>query len=136
MYWLLLSLLAVASWGIWAFLIKLGVRDLPWQTVLLAASIFGVPIALVVFLVSHQPLEVTPAILGISVGIGVFASLGTLAFYAALSLGAPSSVVVPMTAAYPVITVLLTTVFLKEPLEPTKVLAGLLFIAATILATR
>ena len=56
-------------------------------------------------------------------GAGLAMALGLLFFFEALGRG-PATVVVPLTALYPAITVLLSRVFLQEPLT-LRHLAGL-----------
>lgn len=44
--------------------------------------------------------------------------------------------VIPLTAAYPVITALLSIALLREDVEPSKLLAAGLFVVATVLVAR
>ena len=60
--------------------------------------------------------------------------LGTLFFFAAASRG-KISVVVSMTALYPIITIILAAIFLHEPITVQQVLGMLCAVAAIVLFT-
>ncbi len=60
---------------------------------------------------------------------GVFMAFGLLAFFKALTAGA-ATVVVPLTALYPVVTVALSWAFLKESLTPRHLTGIALALAA------
>jgi transporter family protein len=60
--------------------------------------------------------------------------LGTLFFFAAASRG-KISVVVSMTALYPLITIMLAAIFLREPITAKQVMGMLCAVAAIMLLT-
>jgi transporter family protein len=61
---------------------------------------------------------------------GILGSIGNIAYYAVLNSGAKAATVVPFTAMYPLITVLLAVVFLKEKLNRIQLLGvGLSLVA-------
>ena len=66
---------------------------------------------------------------------GILGGLGNLAFFQALVKGGKASVVAPVTALFPVVTVLLALVFLKERLGRVQWLGlGLAFVAIYLLS--
>ncbi|MCK9376075.1 MAG: EamA family transporter [Syntrophobacterales bacterium] len=115
MHWLGFSLLALGLWGVWGFLGKVAAQHLPSQVVYLLA-ISGHLVVMAYLLaggigkVSWQPWGV-----GAALGSGLAMAVALLCFYEALGKG-PAAVVVPLTAIYPAITVLLSAVFLHEAL--------------------
>jgi transporter family protein len=115
MNWLGFSLLALGLWGVWGFLGKVAAQHLPSQQVYLLAvsghlAVVGYLLMGGLGAVSWQPWGI-----GAALGAGLAMALGLLWFFEALSRG-PATVVVPLTALYPAITVLLSRVFLQEPL--------------------
>ena len=66
---------------------------------------------------------------------GILGGVGNLAFFQALVTGGKASVVAPVTALFPMVTVLLAMVFLKERLGPTQwVGLSLAFVAIYLLS--
>lgn len=115
MNWLGFSLLALGLWGVWGFLGKVAAQNLPAPMVYLL-TISG-HLAVVAYLlvsglgpVSWQPLGV-----GAAVASGIAMAVGLLLFLKALARG-PALVVVPLTALYPAVTVVLSWLFLRESL--------------------
>jgi len=115
MHWLGFSLLALGLWGVWGFLGKVAAQQLPSQTVYLLA-ISG-HLVVVVYLLAGGIGKVAwhPWAVGAALGSGLAMAVALLCFYEALGRG-PAAVVVPLTAIYPAITVLLSAVFLQEAL--------------------
>ncbi|MGH8509737.1 MAG: EamA family transporter [Gammaproteobacteria bacterium] len=135
--WLLYSAAALGFWGVWGALGKLAARTLaPPSLMLLAyAGIVAVfPLLLVLFWRSFAPrwdsIDNVYAIAS-----GVFAGLGFLCFYLALTTGEVARVVV-ITATYPIVTVLIAVLLLGEPMSLRMLLGTTLAIAGIlILAT-
>jgi transporter family protein len=123
MNWLGFALLAVGLWGVWGFLGKVASQHLPAQQVYLLAItghlvLGGYLLVGGVGAASWQPWGV-----GAALGAGIASAAGLLLFFEALARG-PATVVVPLTALYPAITVVLSRVFLQEALT-LRHLAGL-----------
>jgi len=112
--WLGFSLLAVGLWGLWGFLSKVAALHLPTGAVYLL-SITG-HLAVVSYLVATGGLTIPwqPVGLAGALGAGVCMAFGLLCFLRALSAGGKASVVVPLTAMYPLLTVLLGWLLLRE----------------------
>lgn len=111
--WLLYSLLALVMWGIWGFLPKVALMHFTPQSVLVWQGLGAATSTLIFFLFMAGSLqtEFTGTVAGI--GTGLFAFLGSLFFIYALSSG-KTSVVVMLTALYPLISIFLTVIFLGE----------------------
>ena len=113
MNWLGFSLMAVGLWGLWGFLSKVAVLQLPARAAYLLA-ITG-HLAVVGYLAATGSLAIPwqPAGLGAALGAGICMAFGLLFFFKALAGGA-AGVVVPLTALYPLVTVLLSWTLLHE----------------------
>jgi len=123
MDWLAFSLMALGLWGVWGFLSKMASQQLPPQAVyLLAVCGHGVVIGYL-WLGGGLALPWQPWGLAAALAAGLFMALGLLCFYKALAGGA-ASVVVPLTALYPLVTVVLSWAVLREEMTP-RHLAGI-----------
>jgi drug/metabolite transporter (DMT)-like permease len=116
--WILWTLLTLLAWGVWAVLYKLfdgGISDAQLQ----AISTLGVLPVLV--LLSAMP-DAAPSGnrrrgIALALGSGIVSCLGNIAFYDVLSRGAKAAAVIPITDLYPVVTILLAVILLKEKLN-------------------
>jgi transporter family protein len=121
--WLAFSLLAVVLWGGWGFLSKVAARELPSQAVyLLAGCGHG---AVIGYLWLSGGLAVSGNSWGLAAGLaaGLCLACGLLFFLKGLAVGT-ATVVVPLTALYPLVTVILSWALLRENLTP-RHLAGI-----------
>lgn len=122
MGWLAFSLVAMGLWGVWGFLSKVASQQLPPQAVyLLAICGHG---AVVGYLWLGGGLAIPWQPWGLAAGLtaGLCMAFGLLCFFRALAGGA-AAVVVPLTALYPLVTVILSRVVLQETITPRQ-LAG------------
>ncbi|HYA43065.1 MAG TPA: EamA family transporter [Syntrophobacteraceae bacterium] len=115
--WALYSALALLAWGLWAFLPKVALIFLDPKTAfmfeVIGGAITGV-LALFILrpqLVGMEVRGIIPALL-----TGVLGYLGLLCFMFAIREG-KVCVVAPLTALYPVITLALAMLFLKEKIN-------------------
>jgi transporter family protein len=134
--WFVLTLGALGLWGIWGFLAKLGSDNLTAKS---AATMQGMGVAAVAFAVlgfmRFKPdwdTGGTPA--AFLAGVALMA--GVIAFVFALSHGGKASIVVPMTAMYPVVTIGLSVAILKEQITPTTGLGIVFALIAVFLLSR
>ena len=123
--WLFTALLALLIYGFWGFFPKLAVTYINPQS----ALIFEVAGALLVGLIAlgfsnFQPQTHLKGVL-FAMLTGIAGMTGTFFFFAAASRGR-ISIVVSLTALYPLITILLAAVFLREPVTAKQGL-GMLF---------
>ncbi len=130
MNWLGFSLMALGLWGLWGFLSKVAALQLPPGAAYLLA-ITG-HLAVVGYLAATGGLTIPwqPAGLAAALGAGICMAFGLLCFFKALA-GAAASVVVPLTALYPVVTVILSWTLLHEGFTLQR-LAGLALALAAV----
>lgn len=129
--WFGLSLITLILWGVWGLFGKLALNNLDWRTVYLVAGIGAIFVYLIFYAAVKPSLSFNTssyyALVAGALGVG-----GTLTYYLALNQG-KVSVVVPLTALYPVITVILATTVLNEKLTFYQGFGVLLAIMAIIL---
>jgi len=124
--WLIYSLLSLLWWGIFGFLGKVGSDRISAPQMQIFFTIGVIPVAIVCiirlrFKIATERLGTFYAVL-----MGIFAGLGSLAFFAAMKSG-KASLVAPVTSLYPALTVVLALIVLKERLNKIQVLG--LFLA-------
>ena len=130
MNWLGFSLLALGLWGVWGFLGKVASQHLPSQQVYLLAISGHLVVVGYLLVGGLGPVSWQPWGVGAALGAGLAMAVGLLFFFEALGRG-PATVVVPLTALYPAITVVLSRIFLQEALT-LRHLAGLALALAAV----
>jgi transporter family protein len=128
--WLWYALLCIFWWGLWGFLSKIGsVAASPLQMQILF-TLGMLPVAFVMLLQMRWKLDRNRG--GVTYGLlsGVATGLGTLGYYAALR-EQNASVVTPLTGVFPVLTVVLAFVVLRERLNKVQ-MGGMLLALASI----
>ncbi|MBU0482665.1 MAG: EamA family transporter [Proteobacteria bacterium] len=129
--WLQPALWALLMFGLWGFFPKLAVTYLDHKS----AVVYQVIGSLLVGLLMLVSVKFQPAVnaRGIFFAIltGITGVAGTLFFFAAAERGR-ISLVVSVTALYPLITILLAALFLKEPIT-LKHLAGMVCAVVALL---
>ena len=121
--WFGFSLLALGLWGIWGFLSKVATQYLPPAAVYLLAITGNLAVIGYLGVTGGLAIPWHPVGLGVAITAGVCMAFGSLSFFQALAAG-PASVVVPLTALYPVMTVVLSWAVLHETVT-LRHLAGL-----------
>ena len=91
----------------------------------------GVPVALVVFAARRFKLERSAKGIGYGLMVGLLSAIGTLALFAAYRTGGNTAVITAGTSLYPMITVILAILILRERLTRDQII-GLLFAAAAL----
>ena len=125
--WLLYAIITMVTWGIWgAFSDQ---TTLPKTLVYVMWALSMVPCALLALINIKFKLDVRskPALL--SMGVGLLGAGGQLVLFLALDY-APAYLVMPMISVAPIVTVLLSAIFLKERVSK----LGLLGIALAFVA--
>lgn len=130
--WMPTAIATFILWGLWAFLPKLATEHIDPRSALVYQSIGGLIVGLgtliaMRFKISFHPLGMTFALIS-----GLFGFLGVLAFMVTLAKG-PVSLVVPLSALYPVLSVVLALVFLRESMTVRQGLGFLLSLVAVVL---
>jgi drug/metabolite transporter (DMT)-like permease len=130
--WLHYSALCVAFWGAWVFASKLASAEISASAMQFLFAFGFIPVALLVLIV--KPVKFEKSLKGIvySLGNGVLAGIGGIALFAAYRSGGNTSVITAATALYPLITVVLAILVLRERLTWLQVV-GLGFAAAAII---
>ncbi len=128
--WLGFSLMALCLWGIWGVLSKIATLSLPSPAVYVLA-ILGHLIGVGYLLATGQlTIPWHPGGVAAALAAGLFMAFGLLSFFTALARG-PATVVVPLTALYPLVTVVLAWAILRESLD-VRHLAGICLALAAV----
>ena len=129
--WFWYSTLCVLCWGGWALVSKLGSTEIPADTMQFLFTLGALPVGLMLLIARRFNLE--KSLKGIFYGVanGVLAGIGGLALFAAYRTGGNTSVITAATALYPMITVVLAVLVLRERLAWLQML-GLGFAAVAI----
>jgi uncharacterized membrane protein len=130
LFWTIATLV---SWGIWAILAKeIGNALSPSQSQVLS-TIGLLPLLVALALINHPPATGNRRRgIALAFGSGVISSIGNIPYYAALG-GGNAATIVPLAALYPLVTVLLAVVLLKERLNRVQVCGVVLSLAAIYL---
>ncbi len=129
--WLLYSLLALFIYGLWGFFPKLAVTYIKPLSALIYEIPGAIAVGIIALVIAGFRLDCHPKGIMYAFLTGFCGMLGTLFFLAAAKQGR-ISIVVSMTALYPLITIILAAIFLKEPLT-IKQIAGMALALAAIL---
>jgi transporter family protein len=129
--WLVYSLLTIVLWGVWGVLSKVVSSAVDANTNQVFFALGLLPIIAIV-LRSQRLSQGTNRRTGMTWAFftGILGGLGNVAFFQALEAGGKASIVVPATALFPVVTVLLAVTVLRERLGKLQI-AGL---ALTLIA--
>jgi len=116
--WLLYAIVAATCWGIWGVLSKGPSRELSgWMTQMLFT--FALVPSVIFAAVSKNSRVGTNKPLGLFWGFvsGLIAAAGNIAFYLALENGADTSIAIPLTNIYPLVTIAIAYFWFKERLN-------------------
>ena len=111
---LIFSLFALLCWGAWSFFPRLAVQHLNPKSVLMFGVLGAVLVSIVMLFFGFKP-EIHPQGILFSMLSGIAGIVGTLFFIYALTMG-KSSVVIALTALYPLVAIFLAFIILKEPI--------------------
>lgn len=130
--WAAYSILALVVWGFWGFLPKMAVNHLNPGTAFIYEVMGGLATGIIAFIIMRPELAgaeirgVIPSVL-----TGVAGYVGLFFFLYALR-GGKVSVIAPLTALYPVVSLVLAIVFLKERINLVQV-AGIVLAVVSVL---
>lgn len=131
-----LGLAIVIFWGIWGFLYKLGISKLGLGKALLWSSMtYGLTNVILISFLLQRGISLSGSGSWLIVAGSIFATAGSLLFLLALQ-KYPVSIVLPLTALYPAVSVVLGILILREELKPASAVGILLAIAAGYLLSR
>jgi len=127
--WLLPAMVTLLLWGIWGFLPKLTTAYITPASAVVFEVAGGMVVAVVVlFILGFKP-ELDARGVGYAVLTGIVGLLGALGYLMAVKRG-KVSVVVTMTALYPIISIILAHFLLHETVTPKEWAAIVLACAA------
>jgi bacterial/archaeal transporter family protein len=130
--WFWYSVLCVLCWGAWVLCSKLGTNQIPASTMQFIFAFGFIPVAILVLVVKPVKFEKSVKGISYSLGNGILAGIGGLTLFAAYRSGGNTSVITAATALYPLITVVLAVLVLRERLNWLQVV-GLGFAVAAII---
>jgi bacterial/archaeal transporter family protein len=111
--WLPQAQLAFLSWGIFGFLSKIGSGHLSAEEMQVLFLCGTIPLILSALFKSRKKIETDRVGVIWALLTGIVASLGNVAYFAALHHG-KASIIAPVTALYPLVSVALAALVLKE----------------------
>jgi uncharacterized membrane protein len=128
--WLWYAILCIFWWGLWGFLSKVGSASANPMQMQVLFTLGMLPVALGMLLQMRWKLDRNAG--GATYGIlsGVTTGLGTLGYYAALR-EQNASVVTPLTGLFPLLTIVLAFIVLRERLNKVQ-LGGMVLALASI----
>ena len=132
--WLFYSVVTIVVWGAWGVVSKVASAAVDANTNQIFFTIGILPL-IVLVLRSPRLATGTQRKLGITWAFitGLLGGTGNIAFFHALVIGGKVSIVVPTTALFPLVTVILAITFLHERLGKLQVLGFFLALAAIYL---
>jgi len=133
--WLKFSLLALGLWGVWGFLGKVASQHLPARLVYLLTMAGCLAATGYTLIGGVGSFSGRPWAVGAALVSGIALAAGLRFFCEALARG-PATVVVPITAVYPLVTVALCRVFLQETLSGTQMIGLACALASVWLLSR
>jgi transporter family protein len=130
--WVVTAVLALLFWGGWGFFQKLATNSMPPKSVYLF-TLGGAFVTAFLILVSlNFSVETNPRGMILSVVAGLLGSFGGLCFVHSVSKG-KASVVITMTALYPLVTIILSSLFLREAITVKQGIGIVLALLAMLL---
>jgi bacterial/archaeal transporter family protein len=127
--WLTLSLASLGLWGLWGVFTKVSTQHLGPQAAYLLGMLGYLPVLGILLYETGGRLPWHPWGWAAAVAAGMSTAFGLLFFFRALHHGS-ASVVVPLTSLYPVVTVALSWLFLRESLSLRQLLGLVLALTA------
>jgi uncharacterized membrane protein len=113
MHWMVYAIVAIVLWGVNGLFMKLGTNRVSARSMVIWVTVgFVVLLPWMWKLTTLTGLSRNVMIVGLIAG--AVNGLGNWAVFACLEKGAKASVAIPLTALYPLCTVALATIFLKE----------------------
>lgn len=129
--WLVFTLLTLVLWGGWGLVSKPLSNTLsPWQVQSFSSLGFVPVIVLLAWLARRDSRSNSRRGLWLAFASGFLSSLGNVAYYQALGAGGKAAAVTPLTALYPLVTIGLALVFLRERLNRVQAVGAFLSLAA------
>lgn len=121
--WLFFSLLAIALWGVFGVVSKGASNSLSGTDLQVISTLGVVPIALLLVAAPNFSKRTGSLTKGILFGVatGLCGSVGNLAVFVALNRGGEASTIYPLSSVYPLVTLVLAMLILRERLNAVQV---------------
>ncbi len=127
--WLVYALITMVTWGIWGAFSS--TPDYPSTLTYVVWAISMIPCALVALANIKFKLDMRPKSVILSMGVGLLGAGGQLVLFEALKHG-PAYLIFPLISVAPIVTVILSTIFLKERVSKLGILGIVLAFVALI----
>lgn len=133
--WFFWSIVALISWGIWGITPKFIGNSLSATQSQALSTIGLIPMMAAIWFLprSNPPDGKAPFGRAFAFAAGLFACLGNMTYYDAINSGGKAATIVSLTALYPLVTILLAMILLKERLGRIQQLGIILSVAAIYL---
>jgi transporter family protein len=130
--WFVPAVVTLVLWGVWGLFQKLATNQMAPRNVYLAAVVGMIAVALVVLATSGSPLKMNARGFSLAVLAGICSSLGGFLFLHAVSRG-KASIVIPFTALYPLVTIVLSLTVLNETITAKQSIGIILALISMVL---
>ena len=130
--WFLFTMAAIALWGLYGVAFKKAADGIPPLAGQVISSV-GLLIPALFLITAVWRERARRAGLWIGFGSGLFGAAGNLALFASLNEGGKAAIVFPLTALYPLITVVIAIIFMRETARLVQGLGIALAIVAVVL---
>jgi len=130
--WFIFGLLTLVLWGVWGFLPKLATRYIDPRSVLVFQTIGSIVVTIVILATIDFRPELHTKGMTLAIVTGIMGTLGAVSFLYSITKG-KASVVVTMTALYPIVTIMLSLFILKESITIKQGIAIILALTAMVL---
>jgi transporter family protein len=130
--WLASSLIALICWGLWGLLIKIASKYYSWHQVFIVSSIATITTSIILLAFVKPSINFQSQGFTFSLFAGIAGALALVTFNYAMQ-GGQKIIIVPLTALYPIITIILSYLVLHEEISLVKAIGILLGLAAIIL---
>ncbi|MBW2543699.1 MAG: EamA family transporter [Deltaproteobacteria bacterium] len=118
--WLILSISTFVLWGLWGLFAKIASETIDAKSTAVMQAIGALIVTLGLAATMRFKLEWHASGTTAALFAGFALMLGLIAVSAALAGGGKASIVVPITALYPVVAIALGVTFLSESVSPTQ----------------
>jgi bacterial/archaeal transporter family protein len=119
--WFWYSLLCVLLWGPYTMVSKLGSREIPATTMQFLFTLGSLPVALVLLVVRRFKLEKEAKGIFHATFTGILSGIGGMGLFAAYGSGGNTAVITTASSLYPMVTVILAVLILRERLTRVQV---------------
>ena len=133
--WLLFALITTISWGIWGALIEFPEKNgFPATLGYVAWALTMIPCATTALYLTNWKLDKDPKSILLGMLVGLSGAGGQIALFQALREG-PAYLIFPIVSLYPILTILLSTIIIKESATRKQAIGiGLALIAIFLLS--